>query len=870
MKKILTILAATATMFAFGVGNGDTAKPTVNHGADFEADAFTSGQTYSTLDVDLGSNYNDENVAGDPRYWYTTDTDAANIISNYPASGTGVPIASRPDLFADNENSKYLQVETTGKLYRTVKSNGGSADFTTNVTATYAHSLAEAPIYLDTLVKFTAADSVFGDDALENGDKIAIEYVEHESEGDGDPTVTNFVIRAGYFAQTVIATNYFAAVPADFDKDAWHRLTVRTFASIDAADHVGFVVYLDGTPLEYEDTVLAGDNFTATGAAANFYKEGCHALYPSFVQGGDFQYLISAAAFSGNGSLDDVVFTTTTPKFITAGESVRTEITLGTGIANVAVTVAGTPIAAESTSTSTLKIFNLPAETTSFVLSVSANEAEGYTFDETTGITLTDATYDAANDTVTITGASPALTVVGKRDNAYYMDGEKKVGFATLTEAFASAPENATIKLGYNYSVTKDVVSDDAPVFVIAKNIVLDLNGKELDGGSGDARALFSVNLGCMLTVIDSVSGDDGSIIYGGTFGMFAGDGDTIIGSDADYGPVIIGAAIGNEGYISEIVRGKFSAAENTTADDEFVCGTDDETAGIYVIAEDSTFSRVGDYWVVAPSGGSEPTTYALTIPTVTGASATVTDKATSSVIADLTAIEDGTVVTVTWTPESGYKITAGDTEEITMDGNKTAAEPTVAEIDYTTLTIETVANCTIVVSNATEEVATGAKFDKDDAVELTVYRTPAEGYELDNCAATETITMDQDQTVTAAVKQSGGKTYPSYVDDAEEKTKYDTWAAYAEISAADFPDATGSNKDAYLLNCKPSEVADAKAAFKFTSISYDTTQSKWVTATTTSYNERGYNGEVVVKQYSDVGCKTESPTGTFFKAFLQ
>jgi len=237
-------------------------------------------------------------------------------------------------------------------------------------------------------------------------------------------------------------------------------------------------------------------------------------------------------------------------------------------------------------------------------------------------------------------------------------------------------------------------------------------------------------------------------------------------------------------------------------------------------------------------------------------------------VIADLTAIEDGTVVTVTWTPESGYKITAGDTEEITMDDNQTATAPTVVAITYATLTITPVANCTIIVSNATAEVATGATFDVDDAVELTVYRTPAEGYELDNCAATETITMDQNQTVTATVKQSGGS-YPSYIDptDAEETAKYTAWATYAEVSDV----TTGEvNEEAYLLNCKPSEVAAAKAAFKFTSISYDSTQSKWVTPTTTSYNNRDYNGEVVVKQYSDVGCTTESSTGTFFKAVLQ
>ena len=603
MKKILTILAATATMFAFGASNGDTAKPTVNHGADFEAEGFVPGANFIW-------SWNDgyTGPSGEDRYWFTADTDAANIISNYTGSGTGVPIASRPDLFADNANNNYLQVETTGKLYRTVKGNGGSGDFTNSTD--YAYSIEDMPIYLDTLVKFTAADSVFGDDALESGDKIAIEYVEHESEGPGDDTVTNFVIRAGYFAQTVIATNYFAAVPADFEKDAWHRLTVRTFASIDAADHVGFVVYLDGTPLEYEDTVLAGDNFSATGAAANFYKEGCHALYPSFVQGGDFQYSISAAAFSGNGSLDDVVFTTTTPNFITAGESVRTEITIGTGIANVAVTVAGTPIAAESTSTSTLKIFNLPAGTTNFVLSVSANEAEGYTFDETTGITLTGATYNPANDTVTITGTSPALTVVGKRDNVTYIDSQgQQQGSTSLATAFANAKSGTTITLAYDITTAINEAGGFVKYIVANKAVTLDLNGKTIYAVDEEGEALFEIQSGATLTVIDSSQNNTGTIQYQSSYGIFyaTGTGVCYIGAvTGDNGPNIVGPALAEDPAVW-LIRGKFDAANNTVNN---AFKWTDYLGDNQTINSTATLS--GDYWVVEPQGGSEPTQVAV------------------------------------------------------------------------------------------------------------------------------------------------------------------------------------------------------------------------------------------------------------------
>ena len=74
---------------------------------------------------------------------------------------------------------------------------------------------------------------------------------------------------------------------------------------------------------------------------------------------------------------------------------------------------------------------------------------------------------------------------------------------------------------------------------------------------------------------------------------------------------------------------------------------------------------------------------------------------------------------------------------------------------------------------------------------------------------------MDQDQTVTAAVKQSGGDEYPSYIEpsDTETKAKYDTWA---DTYGAD----TGSaHEEAFLLNCAPNAeaVAAAKEAFKVT-----------------------------------------------------
>lgn len=847
MKKILTILAATATMFAFGAGQETDSQPQVervDHGADFEA--FTAGNAFS-------AGLNDSAQQSSPYYWYTADADAANIISNYTGSGTEVPIASRPEKFADDENSKYLQVETTGKLYRTVKDNGGSGDFTNSTT--YAYSIADAPIYLDTLVKFTAADSVFGDDALENGDKIAIEYVEHESEGDGDPTVTNFVIRAGYVQANgeIVQTNYFADVPATFKKDDWHRLTVRAIGEVggsgDNSAGVGFVVYLDEEPLVYSPSVEPGDatyteKFNSI-ITENFYKSNLHAIYPSAVLPDTAAgQMISAVAFSGNGSLDDVVFTTTKPNFI--DETSLVTITWDTNKIT-AVTLNNTALTSEEWENGSI---NIEPDQTG-VVSFSVEYAPGCVPGESE-VTSGTGSWDGHT---AFTGLAPGAVCEIVAMMPFYQVGGKY--FEDLESAIAEA-QKGTAEAPAMFKLLADC---NQVLGFTEGYIVLDLNGCDVQGGD-DADCTI-MNGGATLVITNS--GAEASVllptnpIADPPITLLAAAGLTIVQAGTFEGLVIPGdEALTITGGKFFDAAGTFDPADPTTF---YLAGS---------VASDVACKKSGDYVQVGSDTPEPPTpeipTYELTIPSVTGASAEVTSN--DVVVADLTAIPSNTEVVVTWTALEGYKITAGATENITMDDDKTATAPTVSAITYATLTITPVANCTIVVSNATTEVASGATFVVDDAIVLTVYRTAAEGYELDGCAATENITMDKDRTVTAAVKQSGGKTYPSYIDDATKQGKYNTWKDAMTAAGVDVGDGE-AYEDAYLLNCKPAEVTAEKAAFKFTKIAFE--GGVWVTETTTKNNsDADYNGTVVVKQYSDVGCTTESSTGTFFKAFLQ
>ena len=126
-----------------------------------------------------------------------------------------------------------------------------------------------------------------------------------------------------------------------------------------------------------------------------------------------------------------------------------------------------------------------------------------------------------------------------------------------------------------------------------------------------------------------------------------------------------------------------------------------------------------------------------------------------------------------------------------------------LTKIEYATLTIKQVDHCTVAVSNAdnTAEIETGAKFDKDLAVKLNVYRVAAEGYELDNCAATEEITMTADYEATAAVKEKQADK-PSPAPGSDVKVDEDPTDPGTFIVTP-----TGSSKNVVIQNVKSGNV---------------------------------------------------------------
>ena len=744
MKKLMVaIVSAASAIFAFG---------DLPHGADFEAEGFVVGESFTNY-LDKG----DGAVSEGTLYWEASISgEEIGTIAEYTGTGR-IGVDDVPDIYTNAlTNAKYLQLDSgKNRLLRNIAEGGDAVPMSTG-----------DGIYLDTLVKFSAASSLLDSD-FESGDKLAIAYV---GELDDGHCLSNFVVRAGFIGNELLPTNYYAYVPnTTIDVEGWHRLTIRTLTNIDGNGRVGFKIYLDGTNMVY-------DTNKPDFAQSAGFADDTHTIFPSAVETDVPNFnAISAVAFAGNGSIDDVVFTTETPKFIKETEPVVVTFTAEAGVTNITVEANSTSYVVDM-NVSPLTV-TLPARTTAFTVTAMIDEDEGYTL-----VSLAGGNSNPANISE-YDGSTIAITTTRKNFSLFDANGDPISGTYTTLGAALAAQGVAKIQLAYDYDVT------DADLYGgyinIDQSTTLDLNGKTLDGGVSVSDPLFMVNDGNFV-IIDSVGG--GKVVYDGP-GIVYGATAYIGAVNDDLGPTFDGPLF-LEGGEGNVIRGKFDETSNTAAGDEpaFLW---EAYLGDGDSVESECTGPVAGYWVVAPKGGSEPTTYAI--------SWTLTGGTTEAAAGDFE--ENDTIV---FTAESGKTLSF-----VSIDGVEDSSAYGASSYTYTVGTA--------------------------DAVLVVTFT---------------------------------GSSYPSYIDDSTKQEKYDTWKSDMAAAGVDVGDGA-AYEDAYLLNCKPAEVDAAKAAFKFTSISYDTTQEKWVVTYTDGYNERKYNGTVTVKQYSDVGCKTESSTGTFFRATL-
>ena len=800
-----------------------------------KAEAINSGTTFENYSGDFGAD-KDDGGGNNGTFWYTAGSQSeCGTLTNidYTASYNGEH--GRPAIAQGAATATALAVEAEQRLERGIANYSGG----------FAPQDIGSGIYFDTMVQFTATDIVPKPDA---GDKLIVWlYGSDDAEALFGAT-TSLVVTAGKLGadNAVSVANYIVRTNAAIEPNTWHRLTIKAIEDIGTNSGVaGFVVFIDGVETTCEDARYTDDNtvFANLNATAASWMNK-KALFPSLVETQpEVVQKLSSVALEGTGMIDDISFTSVAPDFAADGISFRLNWTEGLST----LTVNGeTPSAFVTGSAGYTDIVVVKAGMT---YTVAATAADGFKL----GVpTTSGSTIGYADGVFTVNGTGEGtITAI---PSLFQVNGAGD--YASLAEAMNHvSSDKDVISLMSNY--TGDQLSFE-------KSCVLDLAGHNVVGTVAD-NAAICVSSG-KLVIIDSVGG-----------GVISG-GDPENGTSQNYAELVLGASTGDAGITVDgivyhdgekmvIVRGKFELETNLEAD---IAAMKDENSSIIT---DNT------YIIVTPGEGPgpQPTTYELTIPEVTGATAAVTKGGVA--VTDLTKIAKGTTVVVTWTATEGYKITAGATEQVfIMDENKVATAPTVKAIQYATVTITPVDNCTITVKNGETVVATGAKFDIDDEVTLTVTRTPADGYELDNCQTPESVTLSEakEYTITAAVKPvSSGKTYPTYIPaGASEatKAKFDTWST---SKAGGDRDTASANMEAFLLNVAPdADLAAEKANFKVTAITVNADGSVTVTTTTTNSSKEPYNGTVKVKGKVNLTDSEWLPKDDtqhrFFKAFLE
>lgn len=745
MKKLMIALsAAAAAFFAVGTARGDQAFST----ADFEAQGYV-------VEAGFDASKGDDGVSTDiARYWYSESNDG-NVISGH----VGAVTAPVPDDFKSAaSNSKFLQLDTSAPLLRTVKANAQDP------TAFEGQAIGDG-IYLDTLVKFTAADQAFTDD-LTDGDKIAISFVDHEAEEGGDDApYTSFVIRAGQINGSQVGqVNYFAAVPNGFNKDDWHRLTVRTIADVGDGS-VGFVVYIDETALAYTNDVNTG--FGTLNAVAQDLA-GRNELYPSAIPAGATGgSTITAAAFSGTGAIDDVVFTPVKPEFIAASEQVLVTFNVDAGVAGLTVTAGeAEPIAVDMTASPI--VCALASGTTSFTLGITL-DPNGYMFDEVTG-----ATYTPATGLVEFEGSAPTITITTTRNNVTYFDAnEDPQACASLSEAFANAGDGTTITLAYDLDANEVEAANFAGYVISDKAVTLDLNGKTITAVDSEGEALFTVNGGASLTVIDSSSANTGTINYETEYGIFYAEGEVIVGAETgDYGPRIIGPLLCLEDEPDvTVVRGYFDVDSNTDTEDAFAF-PDYIDSGSACAA-----NPVNGYWFVAPDGEEPPTTFAISWTVTGGATTATAGNFTAGTTIEFTAEEGKTLsfVSIDGTEIDGTAVYGADTYTYTVG---------TADAELVVTFTQQIIGTYQVTVTPTENATYAATYSNGDPVTLegdvltvtvgqtiTITATPAADYEY---ATTPEGWTAGDGVITIEVSEAGTVAIPA--PTAKQEPPASTW----------------------------------------------------------------------------------------------
>ena len=553
MKKLIAIGATLAVAFGASAGYNVSATSTI------------TGSNAESFEVSTGAY--DPSV-GSPLRWHSTDAEATFEVKEY---GQDAKYAfNEGEKYSGNSapGDKYLSIEASAPLYRTPAETTHGYNETTNM-FDYAAEIVAKGVFVDTLVKFTATESLDVPDL--DGGKIAVWLGTDENA----PSVTNlYVTAAAVDANGVLtATNFEVTTGSAIDPAAWHRLTIRAIPNVglnvDDAELAGFTVFVDGVQVYY-----TGNNYASLvssakvngGSASTELSEG--KLFISCVAGDTLE----AVGFKGTGSIDDVTFAdyANAPAFAKGAQEFTFRWTIGT--------VDAITIGSYELSAADLAKGSYATNLISGTIGITVDFAEGYGGKE--------------NDTVSLS-AGGEYEIEAKVAN--FAIGDEI--YENFGKAYEAAASNATTTIKLIANVTD---STETAAYVISKDIVLDLNGKNYTVTTEEDGSIFEFASGATLKLIDSVG--QGVITCNGVGATVAyGSGLLTVGATTgDEGVTIVGklgfSQSGTE--IATIVKGKFDKAHNSSNNAFAYEGK---------IASGSSTSD-GDYWSVNMGGGQQPT----------------------------------------------------------------------------------------------------------------------------------------------------------------------------------------------------------------------------------------------------------------------
>ena len=604
LKTMLAAAAVTIGMLAHG-------EVTLPNGTSFEG--LTAGASVGKAELDAAE------TAG--AVW----TVPTNLTVTAYATGGETPITgdARPAQFTTAGQENYLGIKTTLGDY---------------VSRALPESVSVTDgFYVDTLVKFTAADE---DIEVPSDAKIGVWIKTNE-----DETENYLMVSAGPVVDNK-ATIYNCGSVSDVD--AWKRLTIKALYNT-TDDKLAFVVFVDGAAIGCDEAKTAFQGQTLTPNAQKFATNGN--LFPSIVDSD----LLSEIAISGQGGIDDISFTDVAPSFAEDYEFITVEYSM----AKIDKLYIGDPEGDYQTFTAS------PA---------SVEKADGlkYWYDAKDGfISLpASAAVDLEKD-ITIDDPAAAAFAVGTTD------------YATWAEAVAAAStEDAVITLKADYTMNELDLA--ASINNVNGVTTIDLNGKTLTG---------CVNFETELTIVDN--GVTGKIVP-----AEEGDGNVIVcmvEEDAPSLTIVEGTFDGALALTDYpvIIGGKFY--EETKSVDGFPY-TETNPWTVEDKTYEAVWSDVDNYWTVQEVVATEAEVTIdagdnLTLTVVDGDGKTINskDKVAVDTVLTITAVADTdyelktlTVNGADFTSGNTYTVKAEDVEGGVEIAATAEAIPYVAQVGTT------------------------------------------------------------------------------------------------------------------------------------------------------------------------------------------